>query len=156
MAKFVKSLGIVVLVLLVLAAIGITATIGWRPFIGSKSRALTDRKFAATPERLKRGTYLAEHVSGCTDCHTLFKDGPNGQESVAAMKGAGQLFPIPGFPGRLVASNITPDPETGIGTWTDDQLARAIREGIGRDGRTLFPLMPYSHFRHMTDEDLAS
>lgn len=156
MAKFVKSLGIVVLALLVLAAIGITATIGWRPFIGSKSRALTDRKFEVTPERLKRGTYLAEHVSGCMDCHTLFRDGPNGQESVAAMKGAGQLFPIPGFPGRLVAPNITPDQETGTGTWTDDELARAIREGIGRDGRTLFPLMPYSHFRHMTDEDLAS
>jgi mono/diheme cytochrome c family protein len=156
MPKFVKSLGIVVLVLLALVAFGITATIGWRPFIGSKSRALTDRKFAATPERLKRGTYLAEHVSGCTDCHTLFKDGPNGQENVAEMKGAGQLFPIPGFPGRLVAPNITPDPETGIGTWTDDQLARAIREGIGRNGETLFPLMPYSHFRHMTDEDLAS
>jgi mono/diheme cytochrome c family protein len=156
MPKFVTSLGIIVLVLLALAAIGITATIGWRPFFGSKSRALTDRKFEVTPERLKRGTYLAEHVSSCTDCHTLFKDGPNGQESVAAMKGAGQLFPIPGFPGRLVAPNITPDSETGIGAWTDDQLARAIREGIGRDGNTLFPLMPYSHFRHMTDEDLAS
>jgi mono/diheme cytochrome c family protein len=156
MAKFIKGLGIVVLVPLVLAAIGITATIGWSPFIGSKSRALTDQKFESTPERLKRGAYLAEHVSGCTDCHTLFKDGPNGQESVAAMKGAGQIFPLPGFPGRLVASNITPDPETGAGAWTDDQLARAIREGIGHDGRTLFPLMPYSHFRHMTDEDLAS
>ncbi len=156
MAKFMKGVGITVLVLVVLAAIGITATIGWRPFIGSKSRPLTDRKFDATAERLKRGTYLAEHVSGCTDCHTLFKNGPNGQEPVATMKGAGQIFPLPGFPGRLVASNITPDPETGIGTWTDDQLARAIREGIGHDGRTLFPLMPYSHFRHMTDEDLAS
>src|SRR5262249_5973603 len=51
---------------------------------------------------------------------------------------------------------ITPDPETGVGTWTDDQLARAIREGIGYDGRALFPMMPYGNFRDMSDEDLAS
>jgi mono/diheme cytochrome c family protein len=156
MSKFFKILGIVVLVVVVLAVIGISATIGWRPFLGPKSRALTDRKFEATPERLKRGAYLVEHVSVCMDCHTLFRDGPNGQENVATMKGAGQIFPVPGLPGRLVASNITPDTETGIGTWTDDQIARAIREGVDRDGHTLFPLMPYSNFRHMTDEDLAS
>ena len=54
------------------------------------------------------------------------------------------------------AINLTPDPETGIGRWTDDELARAIREGIGRDGRALFPIMPYQLFRRMTDEDLAS
>jgi hypothetical protein len=60
------------------------------------------------------------------------------------------------LPGQVVAPNITPDPETGAGNWTDDQLARAIREGIGHDGRTLFPMMPYEHFRHMSDEDLAS
>jgi mono/diheme cytochrome c family protein len=61
-----------------------------------------------------------------------------------------------GLPGRVVAPNITPDPQTGSGTWTDDQLARAIREGIGHDGRTLFPMMPYQHFKHMSDEDVAS
>jgi len=60
------------------------------------------------------------------------------------------------LPGRIVAANITPDRETGAGTWTDDQLARAIREGIGHDGRALFPMMPYQNFRHMSDEDLAS
>src|SRR5262249_29226503 len=49
---------------------------------------------------------------------------------------------------RLVAPNITPDVETGAGNWTDDQFARAIREGIGHDGRALFPLMPYDDFRH--------
>jgi mono/diheme cytochrome c family protein len=55
-----------------------------------------------------------------------------------------------------VASNLTSDPETGAGAWTDDQLARAIREGIGHDGRALFPLMPYHNLRHMSDEDLAA
>jgi mono/diheme cytochrome c family protein len=60
------------------------------------------------------------------------------------------------LPGRVVAPNISPDPETGAGNWTDDQLARAIREGIGHDGRALFPLMPYQRFRSMSDEDVAS
>ena len=55
-----------------------------------------------------------------------------------------------------MASNITSDPQTGAGSWTDDQLARAIREGIGHDGRTLFPIMPYARFHSMSDEDLAS
>jgi mono/diheme cytochrome c family protein len=156
MRRLAKGLGITVLVLLVLAVIAISATIGWRPFLGPRSRALTDRKFEETPERQKRGAYLAEHVAGCTDCHTPSEDGLNGPETVPAKKGSGQIFRIPGFPGTLVAPNITPDPETGVGTWTDDQLARAIREGISHDGHTLFPMMPYSHFRRMSDEDLAS
>src|SRR5262249_57552345 len=46
--------------------------------------------------------------------------------------------------------------ETGAGTGTDDMLARAIREGIGHDGRTLFPLMPYTQYRSISDEDVAS
>jgi mono/diheme cytochrome c family protein len=75
--------------------------------------------------------------------------------------------PVPGreFVGRhwapdgvpfVSAPNLTSDPETGIGSFSDDALARAIREGIGNDGRTLFPIMPYPKFRSMTDEDLAS
>ena len=58
--------------------------------------------------------------------------------------------------GHLVAPNLTPDPETGAGKWTDDMLARSIREGIGHDGRALFSLMPYHLFRHLPDEDVAS
>jgi mono/diheme cytochrome c family protein len=60
------------------------------------------------------------------------------------------------MPGRIVTSNLTPDPSTGAGGWTDDQFARAIREGIGHDGRTLFPMMPYAAYRYMSDEDLAA
>ena len=63
---------------------------------------------------------------------------------------------LKGFPGLVFAPNITPDPETGAGNWTDDQLARAIREGVGHDGRALFPFMPYQDFRFYSDEDLAS
>jgi len=54
------------------------------------------------------------------------------------------------------APNLTPDPETGAGRWSDDMLRRAIREGIGHDGRALFPLMPYPQFKFMSDEDVAS
>jgi len=72
------------------------------------------------------------------------------------MELAGQDFSLPGVPGRLSAANITPDAETGAGRWTDDQLARAIREGIKHDGTTIFPLMPYPLYRKMSDEDVAS
>jgi mono/diheme cytochrome c family protein len=74
---------------------------------------------------------------------------------VQGKAGSGKDWSLDGLP-WLVASNITSDSETGAGTWTDDMLARAIREGIGHDGRTLFPVMPYTSYRSMTDEDLAS
>jgi len=66
------------------------------------------------------------------------------------------VMPFADLPGHVVAPNITSDVATGVGGWTDDELARAIREGISRDGHTLFPIMPYEHFRYMSDEDLAS
>ena len=142
--------------LLLMVAIGITLTIGWRPVIGARSRPLTNRHFDSTPARLARGEYLARGVMGCLDCHTEHDWKAPGGALVAGREGAGQIFPGEGFPGRIVANNLTPDPETGAGNWTDDQFARAIREGIGHDGRTLFPLMPYPNFRQMSDEDLAS
>jgi mono/diheme cytochrome c family protein len=72
------------------------------------------------------------------------------------MLGAGQDILVKGLPGRVVAPNISSDPDTGVGNWTDDELAQAIREGVGRDGRALFPLMPCQRFRSLSDEDLAS
>jgi cytochrome c553 len=68
---------------------------------------------------------------------------------------SGRNWAVDGTP-FVTAQNLTPDPETGIGNFTDDELARAIREGIGRDGRTLFPIMPYVAMHAMPDEDLAS
>jgi mono/diheme cytochrome c family protein len=155
--KFLKYVFVILLVLVVLAGIGITATIGWRPVLGPQARALTNRHFDATPERLQRGKYIAENATGCMLCHSPMV--MNGKDSIVTpedKKGAGQIFPGTGLPGRIVASNLTPDRETGVGNWTDDELARAIREGVGKDGRALFPLMPYRLFRNMSDEDLAS
>ena len=143
-------------ILLTVLAILITATIGWRPVVGAKSRPLTDRYFERTPGRVARGQYLVEGVAACFDCHS---------EAPAQLKvGEAPAFTALGS-GRIVineggfvltAPNITPDVETGAGSWSDDQLARAIREGIGHDGRTLFPMMPYQDFKYLSDEDLAS
>src|SRR3984885_15370069 len=105
MSRFLNGLGIAVVVLVILALASISATIGWRPFIGPKKRALTDRKFEATAERLNRGEYLSEHVAGCTYCHTPQEEGPNGPELVRGQKGVGQLFKMPGFAGTVVAPN---------------------------------------------------
>jgi len=142
--------------LAVLLVVGISFTIGWRPFIGPRARALTARKFESTPQRLERGQYLANGVSGCIYCHSEHDLLKRDEPIPASQRGAGHVLPYLGLPGRIVASNITPDPQTGAGSWTDDQLARAIREGVGHDGRTLFPIMPYARFHSMSDEDLAS
>ena len=155
MRTFVRFAGYACIVLLFLLALGITFTVGWRPVIGPRERAVTNRRFEATPERLKRGEYLVEHVSLCYGCHTSFDAKGKDMPQLLAAKGSGRVMADQGdF--RVVAPNITPDPETGIGKWTDDELARAIREGIARDGRALFPMMPYRSFRNMSDEDLAS
>jgi cytochrome c len=151
-----KWIWAVVATLLVLLAIAITMTVGWRPFIGPRVRPLTTRKFEATPQRLERGRYIVTGMSGCLYCHSPHRWNEYETPIVAGMEGAGEIEPYSDLPWRIVAPNITPDAETGAGTWSDDQLARAIREGIGHDGRALFPIMPYQRYRQMPDEDLAS
>ena len=154
--KIAKVSGIALLVCASVAAVAITFTIGWRPFIGPRARALTNRTFAATPERLARGRYLAEDVAGCIACHSPHDWTKHDDPIPAGMEGAGEPFPFANLPGSIIAPNLTPDARSGIGSWSDDQLARAIREGIGHDGQALFPIMPYIHFHSMSDEDLAS
>ncbi len=70
MRPFWKFLSVGALVLTVLLAGAVSLTIGWRPFLGPRARALTERKFEATPERLARGRYLANAVTGCMFCHS--------------------------------------------------------------------------------------
>ena len=70
MNKIVKVLiGSLVTLVAVLVA-GISFTIGWRPFVGPRTRPLTTRRYTPTPERLARGTYLVEHVTPCMECHS--------------------------------------------------------------------------------------
>lgn len=111
--------------------------------------------FNPTLARYERGRYLVEGPAHCFQCHSEVDWQNPGAQPKLGRKGAGTVFIEDGYE-WLVAPNITPDKETGAGTWTDAQFARAIREGIGHDGRRLFPVMPYENFREMSDEDLAS
>ena len=139
--RLAKIAGYTGIVITVLACIAITLTVGWRPVIGAKKRSLTSRKFEPTPERMRRGEYLVRAVMVCLGCHSKY-DLKADPPLLLSREGAGRVFiEESGF--RIVAPNITSDPETGIGNWSDDAIARAIREGIAVDGRVLFPIMPY-------------
>jgi hypothetical protein len=151
-----KVLLVVVVVLVVAAGVASVKMFGPRAFLGPRSRPLTARTFQRTPARLERGKYLVRAVLACMDCHSPHDWTKHDAPALAGMEGAGAEMELAGGPGRVVASNLTPDPETGAGTWTDDMLARAVREGIGHDGRALFPIMPYGLYQRLPDEDLAS
>lgn len=141
-----------VLMLLVIAAI---TAVGWQVVLGPDARPTTAEKFEVTEARLARGKYLAEGPAHCFFCHTEHDFSNPEYPIVEAKKGAGWVMPIPEL-NNLPARNITPDMETGIGSWTDDEVARAIREGVRKDGTALFPVMPYTEFRHLDDEDVKS
>ncbi len=142
---------IALFVLVVLA--GLTA-VGWQVVLGPTARPTTDRRFEVTDARLARGEYLVE-AAHCFHCHSDHDLTVPEYPVLAGMRGAGWEMPIP-EPGKVRAPNITSDHETGIGDWTDDEIARAIQEGVSRDGAALFPVMPYMNFRNLTEEDLAS
>jgi mono/diheme cytochrome c family protein len=111
--------------------------------------------FQRTPSRVARGRYLTEGILQCFTCHSERNWNAPGAPPVRGMKGAGHIWKEEGKP-WLVSPNLTPDLTTGIGRWTDAQLARAIREGVGHDGRPLASQMWSNAFRFLTDEDLAS
>jgi len=128
----------------------------WRVFVvGPRHRSLRDVTFARTPERLTRGAYLVQGPLGCFRCHSDRDWNQTGGPPVHGREGAGHGFADEDKP-WLVAPNLTSDPETGNGRWTDDMMARAIREGVGHDGRILAPQMWYLAFSALTDEDVAS
>ena len=101
---------------------------------------------------VERGKYLMQTVVACGNCHT--PRGPKGELLADKGLSGGMVFDAPPF--RAVASNITPDPETGIGKWTDAQLAKAIREGVRPDKTIIGPPMPIENYRHLSDADLGS
>ncbi len=108
---------------------------------------------------IARGRYLAVNVAGCADCHSTRDFTKYGGPVVNGTQGMGGFEfdqKLAGIPGVVYARNITPDPETGIGTWTDDEILRAITQGINKNGDTLFPLMPYYSYNRMAKEDLLS
>ncbi len=99
---------------------------------------------AGTADLVKRGEYLAR-AGDCIACHTADKSRPF----------AGGL-PI-GTPfGTLYTPNITPDPETGIGRWTDGDFVRAMQQGIGKGGEHLYPAFPYAEYTRITERDVLA
>lgn len=137
---------------------------------------------AATNEDLiKRGNYLVQ-ITGCNDCHSPKKMGPNGPEVIPELMLSGYSTGTPapvadkkfytagfsafapdftaaaGFWGISFAGNLTPD-ATGIGTWTEEQFKKAFTQGKfkGQDGgRMLLPPMPWYNFAAMTDDDVKA
>ena len=101
-----------------------------------------------------RGRYLVEGLLQCFYCHSERDwDRPGGP--ITGHPGVGRIYEVDGD-SRLVAPNITPDEETGIGLRTDDELERAIRGGISHTGRALDWAMPWDDFRRLDDADLAA
>jgi hypothetical protein len=121
---------------------------------GPKIAPATNIAVDKSPERIERGRYLYVNLGDCDSCHSE-RDYTRLYAPVMA-SGKGSVIPYEGLPGRIVASNITPDPETGIGTWTDGEKIRAIREGISKDGHALHPIMPYQNYRYMSEQDVQA
>jgi Cytochrome c len=157
MKLWVKIFLVAIVIVVVVIGVGAVKVLGTRAFLGPRSRPLTARTYERTPQRLARGKYLVDGVLLCRACHSPHDWSKHDAPTPAGMDLSGQMLDDAGLPGRVVAPNLTPDAETGAGSWSDDALSRAIREGIGHDGRALFGVMPYATFHdHMSDEDLAS
>ena len=104
----------------------------------------------AAESEIERGKYLVT-LGSCNDCHTpgYFFGKPDFSR---ALSGSDVGFAIPGV-GAFVGRNLTPDKETGLGNWTDDQIISAITAGVRPDGRMLAPIMPWQGLSHLTSDD---
>lgn len=105
---------------------------------------------AADEATLKRGEYLVTIMS-CTDCHTPGNFGPS-PDMEHKLGGASVGFLLPGL-GYFYGPNLTPHEETGLGKWSEAEIVTALREGVRPDGRVLAPIMPWTAFASLTDED---
>src|SRR5258706_10583878 len=107
---------------------------------------------------VKRGEYLTLHVAMCLDCHSQRDFSKYSGPIVAGTEGQGgeEFNQKLGVPGVVYARNITPDKETGIGNWSDDDILKAMTQGISKNGDTLFAIMPYYNLNHMAKEDLLN
>src|ERR1700761_4222735 len=135
-----KKSGIIAGVVAVLLMGGAAAAfaVAWRPAIAAIDTAARP---AFDPAQVKRARELAALGNG-NDCHTVR----------GAKNFAGGL-PVPTPFGTVFSSNITPDPETGIGRWPEEAFRRAMRSGVDREGRHLYPTFPYDHFTNVSDDD---
>ncbi|TAE21757.1 MAG: cytochrome C [Cytophagales bacterium] len=103
--------------------------------------------------QIAHGKYLAHHVALCVDCHSTRDWAKVGGPMMANTMGkGGEAFPPElGFPGHFYAPNITP---AGLKDWTDGEIYRTITTGVSRDGRALFPVMPYLNYAQCDPQDM--
>jgi mono/diheme cytochrome c family protein len=94
---------------------------------------------------MARGEYLTK-AADCAACHTV----PGSQKPFAG--GVAFRLPI----GTLYSTNITADSETGIGAWSDDEFVGAVREGVRKDGRHLYPVFPYTSYTELSRSDVLA
>jgi len=127
-----------VLVALLVAGAGAALAVAWRPAIAAID---PPKPQSFDPALIKRGRELAA-IGNCNDCHT-----------VRGLKNFAGGLPVPTPFGTVYSSNITPDAETGIGGWSEQAFRRAMRFGVDREGRHLYPTFPYDHFTNVSDED---
>lgn len=130
-------------IILGLVAIAVVAGAGFFAFAWKSAIApITPPERASFDQAMiDKGAMLAS-VGNCTACHTK----PGGHSFSGG-------FALPTPFGTIYSSNITPDPETGIGGWSEAAFNRAMREGVSRDGKHLYPAFPFDHFTLVSDED---
>jgi mono/diheme cytochrome c family protein len=104
---------------------------------------------AAAQTPVERGSYLVNTVMTCNNCHTPM--GPNGPQFDKALSG-GLRFNEPPF--DVTGSNLTPDPETGLGKWSDADIKKALLEGVRPGGHHLAEVMPTGFYKILTPGDL--
>lgn len=151
MKKFFKILGIILaLVIVAIAALLLYAKTAL-PDVGEAE----DIKIDYTAERIARGEYLANSVNVCMDCHSVRDwskfSGPLTPGTFG--QGGDRFDQNAGLPGVFYARNITPE---GISRYTDGELFRVITTGVTKEGRAMFPLMPYPYYGKMDKEDIYS
>jgi mono/diheme cytochrome c family protein len=135
--RFTLRIGALVLIMLMASGFAVV----WHPAIPPVT-PVPEASF--TTEQIERGAVLAS-VGDCAVCHTV-----NGGGSFAGGRGVPTPF------GTVYATNITPDLETGIGSWSEAAFQRAMRDGIDRSGQHLYPVLPYPHFTAASDQDIAA
>jgi mono/diheme cytochrome c family protein len=151
MRKFFRVFGYALLILILIMAALLTYIKIALPRVGP-APTLT---FEYTPDRIERGRYLANTVTVCVDCHSS-RDwskfaGPVIDGTIG--KGGERFDQSVGFPGVYYSKNITP---AGIARYTDGELFRLITTGVTKEGRAMFPVMPYAHYGQMDSEDIKS
>lgn len=151
MKKFKKiALGTLLIIVVVFVSM-----LGYIKFALPNIEAAPVLKVELTPERIARGEYLANHVSVCIDCHST-RDWSrfSGPPTPGTLGKGGDLFDQKfGFPGVYYAKNITPE---GISRYTDGELFRTITTGVSKEGRAMFPVMPFHYYGQMDEEDIKS